>query len=71
MNAPPFPNEPAGIHVGTAIPGPQSEALRARHGKVQDARTVHFYQDARRSLGKYIVDEASQRFDLTKTTVLA
>ncbi len=54
--APPFPNEPAGIHVQTAIPGPKSEALRARHARVQDARTVHFYQDATRSRGNYMVD---------------
>ena len=54
--AAPFPGEPAGISVRTAIPGPRSEALRARHAKVQDARTVHFYQDATNSRGNYIVD---------------
>lgn len=53
---PPIPGEPERIHVKTAIPGPQSEALRARHGAVQDARTVHVYQDAKRSLGNYLVD---------------
>lgn len=51
-----FPGEPAGISVHTAIPGPKSDALRARHGRVQDARTVHFYQDATKSRGNYIVD---------------
>src|SRR5439155_1108773 len=30
--------------------------LRARHGRYQDARTVHLYQDARKSLGNYLVD---------------
>jgi 4-aminobutyrate aminotransferase / (S)-3-amino-2-methylpropionate transaminase len=48
--------EPERLHVATAIPGPRSEALRARHGKHQDARTVHVYQDAGRSLGNYLVD---------------
>ncbi|MSP56153.1 MAG: aminotransferase class III-fold pyridoxal phosphate-dependent enzyme [Myxococcales bacterium] len=57
MTTPPlFPDEPAGIHVATAIPGPKSEELRVRHARVQDARTVHFYQDATRSRGNYIVD---------------
>lgn len=54
--APPIPGEPGRLHVETAIPGPRSEALRARHGRIQDARTVHVYQDARRSLGNYLVD---------------
>jgi 4-aminobutyrate aminotransferase/(S)-3-amino-2-methylpropionate transaminase len=52
----PFPGEPSRARVVTAIPGPQSEALRARHQAVQDARTVHYYQDARRSIGNYAVD---------------
>ncbi len=51
-----FPDEPRGISVSTAIPGPRSEALRLRHAAVQDARTVHFYQHARKSRGNYIVD---------------
>jgi 4-aminobutyrate aminotransferase/(S)-3-amino-2-methylpropionate transaminase len=42
--------------VKTAVPGPKSEGLRARHGRFQDARTVHVYQDAQRSLGNYLVD---------------
>jgi hypothetical protein len=48
--------EPPGAAVITAIPGPRSEALRLRHGGMQDARTVHFYQDAQKSAGNYIVD---------------
>ncbi len=48
--------EPPAARVLTAIPGPRSAALRARHGAIQDARTVHFYQDAQRSAGNYIVD---------------
>lgn len=56
MADPIFPGEPERISVRTAIPGPASEALRARHGKVQDARTVHFYQDAKASRGNYLVD---------------
>jgi 4-aminobutyrate aminotransferase/(S)-3-amino-2-methylpropionate transaminase len=40
----------------TKFPGPRTEELRARHDKVQDARTVHTYQDATRSLGNYLVD---------------
>jgi 4-aminobutyrate aminotransferase/(S)-3-amino-2-methylpropionate transaminase len=40
----------------TRVPGPRSEELRARHGRYQDARTVHLYQDAKRSLGNYLVD---------------
>ncbi len=54
--APAIAGEPERISVRTAIPGPASEALRARHGKYQDARTVHFYQDAKKSRGNYIVD---------------
>jgi 4-aminobutyrate aminotransferase/(S)-3-amino-2-methylpropionate transaminase len=42
--------------VATAIPGPASEALRARHGRFQDARTVHLYQDPEKSRGNYLVD---------------
>jgi 4-aminobutyrate aminotransferase / (S)-3-amino-2-methylpropionate transaminase len=54
--APPIPGEPERIVVKTAIPGPRSEALRARHAAYQDARTVHVYQDAKKSLGNYLVD---------------
>lgn len=53
---PPIPGEPERALVRTPIPGPASEALRARHGRFQDARTIHVYQDARRSLGNYLVD---------------
>lgn len=48
--------EPARANVVTAIPGPKSLALRERHGAIQDARTIHFYQDAQRSQGNYLVD---------------
>ena len=51
-----FPGEPACANVKTEIPGPRSQALRARHGQWQDARTLHFYQDAQRSMGNYAVD---------------
>lgn len=54
--APAFPGEPESIVVKTSIPGPRSEAIRERHGRHQDARTVHFYQDAKKSSGNYIVD---------------
>jgi 4-aminobutyrate aminotransferase/(S)-3-amino-2-methylpropionate transaminase len=54
--APPIPGEPERIALKTKIPGPKTEELRARHGKYQDARTVHVYQDAKRSLGNYLVD---------------
>ncbi len=54
--APAIAGEAERISVRTKIPGPSSEALRARHGKYQDARTVHFYQDAKKSRGNYIVD---------------
>ncbi|HEY4118129.1 MAG TPA: aminotransferase class III-fold pyridoxal phosphate-dependent enzyme [Byssovorax sp.] len=52
----PIPGEPERALVKTAIPGPRSEALRARHARFQDARTVHVYQDAARSVGCYLVD---------------
>ena len=48
--------EPLGVRMVTEIPGPRTEALRARHGRHQDARTVHVYQDAKQSLGNYLVD---------------
>ncbi|HMY21719.1 MAG TPA: aminotransferase class III-fold pyridoxal phosphate-dependent enzyme, partial [Polyangium sp.] len=51
-----FPAEPAGACMVTQVPGPRTEALRARHQQYQDARTIHYYQDARRSLGNYAVD---------------
>jgi 4-aminobutyrate aminotransferase/(S)-3-amino-2-methylpropionate transaminase len=54
--APPIPGEPERSSVLTHVPGPRSEALRARHNRFQDARTVHLYQDARRSLGNYLAD---------------
>jgi 4-aminobutyrate aminotransferase/(S)-3-amino-2-methylpropionate transaminase len=54
--APAFPGEPTGIAMKTRVPGPKTEALRARHHAVQDARTVHVYQDAKASKGNYLVD---------------
>jgi 4-aminobutyrate aminotransferase/(S)-3-amino-2-methylpropionate transaminase len=56
MNPVVIPGEPERVSVRTTIPGPASEALRARHGQYQDARTVHLYQDAKQSLGNYLVD---------------
>ena len=54
--SPPIAGEPERARVATKVPGPKSEALRARHGRFQDARTVHLYQDAKKSLGNYLVD---------------
>jgi 4-aminobutyrate aminotransferase/(S)-3-amino-2-methylpropionate transaminase len=54
--SPAFPNEPERARMLTPIPGPRSEELRARHGRYQDARTVHVYQDAKKSCGNYLVD---------------
>jgi 4-aminobutyrate aminotransferase/(S)-3-amino-2-methylpropionate transaminase len=54
--APPFPGEPERARVLTAIPGPVSEEWRARHLRSQDARTIHVYQDAAKSVGNYLVD---------------
>lgn len=54
--SPVVPGEPQRASVKTAIPGPRTEELRARHGKYQDARTIHVYQDAKASLGNYLVD---------------
>jgi 4-aminobutyrate aminotransferase/(S)-3-amino-2-methylpropionate transaminase len=51
-----IPGEPRRATVNTAVPGPKSEALRARHNRYQDARTVHLYQDPRASRGNYLVD---------------
>jgi 4-aminobutyrate aminotransferase / (S)-3-amino-2-methylpropionate transaminase len=55
-SSPKFPGEPPGIELRTVLPGPKTQALRARHGVHQDARTVHFYQDSQRSRGCYLVD---------------
>ncbi|MDP2306745.1 MAG: aminotransferase class III-fold pyridoxal phosphate-dependent enzyme [Pseudomonadota bacterium] len=51
-----IPGEPEAARVVTPVPGPKSEALRARHQRYQDARTVHVYQDATESRGNYLVD---------------
>jgi 4-aminobutyrate aminotransferase / (S)-3-amino-2-methylpropionate transaminase len=48
--------EPERASMRTRIPGPRTEELRARHGRYQDARTVHVYQDAKKSRGNYLVD---------------
>jgi 4-aminobutyrate aminotransferase/(S)-3-amino-2-methylpropionate transaminase len=48
--------EPERGSMKTRIPGPRTEELRARHGRWQDARTVHVYQDATKSRGNYLVD---------------
>lgn len=55
-DSPSIPGEPASISVRTAIPGPASQALRAAQARWMDARSIHFYTDAQRSLGNYIVD---------------
>ena len=54
--APRIAGEADRIDIKTAIPGPRTEELRKRHSAVQDARTVHVYQDAKKSLGNYLVD---------------
>ncbi len=53
---PRIPGEPERAALVTAVPGPRSEALRLRHHQYQDARSIHFYQDARKSIGNYLVD---------------
>jgi 4-aminobutyrate aminotransferase/(S)-3-amino-2-methylpropionate transaminase len=53
---PVIPLEPARASVRTAVPGPRSEALRAKHSQLQDARSIHLYQDAIASRGNYLVD---------------
>lgn len=54
--APPIEGEPERVQIRTAIPGPNTQALRERHLRYQDARSVHVYQDGRRSKGNYMVD---------------
>lgn len=57
VSPPLIPGEPERARIVTAtVPGPASEALRVRHGRHQDARSMHLYQDAKRSLGNYLVD---------------
>ena len=56
MQFPQIPGEPESARMVTSMPGPLSLALKARHGAMQDTRTVHFYQDAKKSLGNYLVD---------------
>lgn len=54
--SPPVAGEPPRGFTVTPLPGPRTEALRVLHQERQDARTVHVYQDARKSLGNYLVD---------------
>ena len=56
ISPPDIAGEPACVVLKTEIPGPRTQALRISHGRHQDARTVHVYQDAQKSLGNYLVD---------------
>jgi 4-aminobutyrate aminotransferase/(S)-3-amino-2-methylpropionate transaminase len=56
---PPFPGEPSGPCVSTAVPGPASSKLQAEMGELQEHRTLHFFADYHRSAGNYIVDADS------------
>ena len=88
---PPFPDEPSGPEMKTAVPGPESKRLHAEldartvscggiragagsqraatrasaagaHARAgQDARSVHFFFDAAKSRGNYIVDADGNR----------
>ena len=60
--APPFPGEPSTAALITPVPGPATEALRVRHARHQDARTVFVYQDPVRSTGNYLVDVDGNTF---------
>jgi 4-aminobutyrate aminotransferase / (S)-3-amino-2-methylpropionate transaminase len=60
--APPIPGEPERAQVLTAVPGPRTEALRARHQAFADARPIHVYQDGERSKGNYLVDVDGNTF---------
>jgi 4-aminobutyrate aminotransferase/(S)-3-amino-2-methylpropionate transaminase len=53
---PPFPDEPLGPNVKTAVPGPASNAIRDELNKLQDIRTGHFFADYEKSRGNYVVD---------------
>lgn len=57
-----FPGEPSAAALVTPIPGPRTQALRARHAQHQDARTVFVYQDPERSKGNYLVDVDGNTF---------
>lgn len=57
-----FPGEPASAQLLTAVPGPRTQELRARHARHQDPRTVFVYQDAQQSLGNYLVDVDGNTF---------
>ena len=58
----PFPGEPSSARLVTEVPGPATAALRARHSRHQDTRTVFVYQDAERSTGNYLVDVDGNTF---------
>lgn len=51
-----IPDEPSSVKLLTAVPGPRGEALRARHGQYQDARSVHLYLESRACKGNYLMD---------------
>ncbi len=51
-----IPDEPTNVKLLTAVPGPRGEALRARHGQYQDARSVHLYLESRACKGNYLMD---------------
>lgn len=59
---PSFPGEPRSACLVTEVPGPATAALRARHSRHQDARTVFVYQDPQRSTGNYLVDVDGNTF---------
>lgn len=62
LSPPPISGEPSKVRVATRVPGPRTEALRARHARHQDARTVHVYPDAQRCIGNYLVDVDENAF---------
>ncbi len=57
-----FPGEPTTASLLTAVPGPRTAELRARHARHQDPRTVFVYQDAEKSVGNYLVDVDGNTF---------
>jgi len=57
-----FPGEPESAAILTPLPGPRGRDLAERHAAHQDARTVFVYQDAKRSLGNYLIDVDGNTF---------
>ncbi|OBA21954.1 4-aminobutyrate aminotransferase [Metschnikowia bicuspidata var. bicuspidata NRRL YB-4993] len=51
-----FPEEPAGPHTASAVPGPQSQRAIQSLGQVFDSRPAYFVADYTRSVGNYIAD---------------